>query len=101
MKICVLVEQNRRQEIEKILEPTGWDALFMPCDESAATMAVELNPEWFLIDEIMINIDSFEICKRIRELPSSSDMPILMLSAAKSKVDDLDVLRFGIDNMIP
>jgi anti-sigma regulatory factor (Ser/Thr protein kinase) len=101
MKICVLVEQNRRQEIEKILEPTGWDALFMPCDESAATMAVELNPECFLIDEIMINIDSFEICKRIRELPSSSDMPILMLSAAKSKVDDLDVLRFGIDNMIP
>ncbi len=101
MKICVLVEQNRKKEIEKILEPTGWDALFMPCDESATTMAVELNPDCLLIDEILINIDSFEMCKRIRELPASGDMPILMLSASKSKVDDLDVLRFGIDNMVP
>lgn len=101
MKICVLVEQNRKKEIEKTLGSIDWDLLFMPCDENAATMAVELNPDCLLIDEILINIDSFEICKRIRELPASDDMPIFMLSAARSKVDDLDVLRFGIDNMVP
>jgi len=101
MKICVLVEQNRKKEIENVLAPSGWDMLFLPCDESSISMTVELQPDCLLVDEILINIDSFEVCKRVRELPGSGDMLILMLSAARSKVDDLDVLRFGIDNIVP
>jgi len=33
MKICVLVEQNRKKEIENLLGPSGWDMLFLPCDK--------------------------------------------------------------------
>lgn len=101
MKICVLVEQKRKNVVEKILESTGWDIFFLPCNENAASMAIEFKPECLIIDEILINIDSFETCKKIRELPLSESLPIFMLSSDKSLIDDLDVLRFGIDNMIP
>lgn len=101
MKICVLVDPERKKDIEKLNKPIGWDIFLLPCNESVPSMVIEFKPDCLLIDEILKDIDSFEICKKIRELSTSDELPIFMLANKKSLIEDIDVLRFGIDNMIP
>ena len=101
MKLCVLVDQNRKKEIERIVEPTGWSLFFLPSDENASSMVLEFKPDCLLVDEELHNIDSFEICKKTRELTVNDNIPIFMLAGEKSIIEDVDVLRFGIDSMVP
>lgn len=101
MKICVLVDQSRKKDIEALMEPNGWNLFFLPSDESAASMAIEFKPECLIVDEILSGIDSFEICKKVRDVSSNDELPVFMIKGKSSLIEDVDVLRFGIDNVIP
>ena len=101
MKVCVLVDLIRKKEVENITQSTGWSLYFLPCEESACPMVLELKPDFLLVDEILHDIDSFEICKKIRELSSSDETPIFMIASEKSLIEDIDIIRFGIDSIVP
>jgi anti-sigma regulatory factor (Ser/Thr protein kinase) len=101
MKFCVLVDPHRKKDIEKLIQSIGWDLFFLPSDEKASSMAIEFKPDCLLVDENLKEFDSFEMCKKVRELSPSDELPIFMIASKKSMIEDIDVLRFGIDNMIP
>lgn len=101
MKICSLVSQERKKLFESFLSVPGWDVFYLPCHENVASMAVEFKPDCLLVDETVREVDSFEICKKVRDLSSSNDLPIIMVLSDNSTIEDVDVLRLGIDSVIP
>ena len=101
MKVCILVDPIRKKEIEFITQSTGWSLYFLPCEESASSMALEFRPDFILVDEIIHGIDSFETCKKIRELSSFDETPVFMLASENSLIEDIDIIRFGIDSIVP
>lgn len=101
MKFCVLVDSPRKKEIENLIQTIGWNIFFLPIDENVSSLAIEHKPDCLLIDEVLKESDSFEICKKIREQSTTDELPIFMLASNKSLIEDIDVLRFGIDNILP
>lgn len=99
MKICVLASEKLREILDSYLKELVWDVFYLPCNETSASLAVEFKPDCLLVDEWLQEFDGFELCKKIREL-DKEELPILMILRESSTVEDIDVLRFGIDSVV-
>lgn len=53
-----------------------------------------------LLDIMMPGIDGFEVCRRIRENVATKDLPVVMLTAKKSVVDQTKGAEVGADAYI-
>ncbi|MCD6302500.1 MAG: response regulator [Anaerolineae bacterium] len=53
-----------------------------------------------ILDVMLPDMDGFETCRRIRNTPSVSDVPILMLSARTQVVDKLSGFESGADDYV-
>lgn len=51
--------------------------------------AEQVKPDLIILDFMMPHMDGYEVCKRLRALPETADVPILMLSA-KAKAQDMN-----------
>lgn len=52
-------------------------------------------PELILLDVMMPGIDGFETCKRLKEDPTTRDIPIIFMTALADPVDKVKGLRLG------
>src|SRR6187397_2253728 len=78
-------EQNRALA-QATLEEEGYDIALAAGGEEALRSFSSNLPDCVLLDVRMPGMDGFEVCTRIRELPSGSDVPIVFLTAQR----DLD-----------
>ncbi len=46
--------------------------------------AVKTRPDLILLDILMPQVDGFEVCRRLRKIPETQNIPIIMLTAIKS-----------------
>ncbi len=46
--------------------------------------AVKTMPDLILLDILMPQVDGFEVCRRLRKIPETQNIPIIMLTAIKS-----------------
>lgn len=46
--------------------------------------AVKTRPDLILLDILMPQVDGFEVCRRLRKIPETQNIPIVMLTAIKS-----------------
>ncbi len=53
-----------------------------------------------LLDIMMPGIDGFEVCRRIRENPQTRELPVVMLTAKKSAVDQTRGIELGANAYI-
>ena len=57
-------------------------------------------PDLILLDIRMPEMDGFEVCRRLRELPGMAGLPVLFLSASDSAADRLQAFRSGGEDFI-
>lgn len=79
----VLIEdvESNRQVIQGLLENTGLSIHEFETGKDALRHAVKLNPDLFLVDIMLPDIDGFEVHSRIRSDNSFRTTPVILVSA--------------------
>ncbi len=84
-----------RYAIGRQLRQAGYEVLEARTGERALCMAGEKQPDLILLDVRLPDIDGFEVCRRIRETPRISGIPVIQMSA--SYLDTSSRVR-GLEN---
>jgi CheY-like chemotaxis protein len=70
-----------------MLQRQGYEIVAANNGNQALTLADSENPDLVLLDVMMPDMDGYEVTRRLRANPATSDIPIIMFTA-KSQVDD-------------
>ena len=68
--------------------------------EEALEIAPTFQPDVVLLDVMMPGMDGYEVCRRLRELPSFEDIKILMVTAKGALEDRVKGYEVGANDFI-
>ncbi|MBA3676908.1 MAG: phosphate regulon transcriptional regulator PhoB [Sphingosinicella sp.] len=68
--------------------------------EDAMLLAQEKAPDLVLLDWMIEGISGIEVCRRLRRLPATANVPIIMLTARGEEADRIRGLETGADDYI-
>ena len=73
----------------------------MSSGTEAVARAAEVAPDLVLLDALMPGMDGFETCRRLKAMPATASVPILMISAVLTCVENrISGLTSGADSYI-
>ncbi|MGE0179982.1 MAG: phosphate regulon transcriptional regulator PhoB [Sphingomonas sp.] len=81
----------RREEFEVEATSDGEDALLM---------ARETPPDLVILDWMIEGVSGIEVCRRLRRLPETANVPIIMLTARTEEADRIRGLETGADDYV-
>jgi len=81
----------RRDEFEVDSTPDGEDALLI---------ARESPPDLVILDWMIEGVSGIEVCRRLRRLPETANVPIIMLTARTEEADRVRGLETGADDYV-
>jgi two-component system phosphate regulon response regulator PhoB len=87
----LLVYSFEREEFEVRSTPDGEDAL---------VMARESAPDLVILDWMIEGISGIEVCRRLRRIPETANVPIIMLTARGEEADRIRGLETGADDYV-
>jgi two-component system alkaline phosphatase synthesis response regulator PhoP len=94
-RILVVDDEPHILELARMyLERDGFEVIGAGTGKEALA-GLTSNPDFVILDLMLPDIDGFELCKQIR---STSNVPILMLTARKDDVDKIVGLELGADD---
>ena len=67
--------------LRQILSEAGYDVVAARSGEEALASFEEERPNLVLLDVGMPGLSGFEVCRRIRALPGTKNLPVIFLSA--------------------
>jgi two-component system, OmpR family, phosphate regulon response regulator PhoB len=77
-----------------------FDVRQTPDGEEALIMAQERTPDIVLLDWMVENLSGIEVCRRLRRLPETANVPIIMLTARGEEEDRVRGLETGADDYV-
>ena len=66
--------------------------------EEAMLLAEESPPELILLDWMIPGVTGIEVCRRLRRLPATANLPIIMLTGRGEESDRIRALETGADD---
>lgn len=100
-RILIVEDEESLLKLESILLTSRGYQVRGVTDGVAALKEISENrPDLVLLDIMMPGIDGFEVCRRIKEDPSTKDIPVVMLTAKKSSMDQARGAQVGADAYI-
>jgi len=100
-KVLVIDDEENIIEFVKLgLRYEGFQVESASEGEQGITLAQRINPELIILDVMMPGIDGIEVCQRLRENPTTRDIPILMLTAKDAVQDRIFGLDAGADDYL-
>jgi signal transduction histidine kinase len=93
-------DPTARQVAQAILAQDTYAFRHASGGEAALALIVEKEPDLVLLDVMMPGIDGFEVCRRIRKMPTRAYLPIMMITALDSPKDLARGLDAGADDFI-
>ena len=97
-KILIVDDDNNIAELISLyLVKECYDTLIVNDGESALEKIPEFRPDLMLLDIMLPGIDGYEVCRRVR---TTSELPIIMLSAKGETFDKVLGLQLGADDYI-
>jgi two-component system alkaline phosphatase synthesis response regulator PhoP len=82
------------------LSKAGYLVLSAKDGESGLAAARKHAPDAIILDVMMPGLDGWEVCKRLRQDPSTSALPLLMLTAKADEGDRVLGLELGADDYV-
>lgn len=92
--------QANRTLLRAYLGRLGFDTVMAEDGMQAITQFSAAAPDIVLMDLMMPGVDGFEAIRRIREIPSSSWVPIIIVSAMDAEYDVVRGLEAGADDYL-
>jgi DNA-binding response OmpR family regulator len=74
----------------------GYDVDTAAHGEEAITRARDGQPDLILLDVMMPGLDGWEVCRRLKEDPATSQIPVVFLSARAQEEDRLRGESLGV-----
>lgn len=97
-KILIVEDEESLLKLESILLTSkGYEVRGVPNGMAALESLKEEQPDLILLDIMLPEIDGFEVCRRIKSEPSTKHIPIIMLTAKKSREDMARGEQVGAD----
>jgi DNA-binding response OmpR family regulator len=89
-----------RVSLEEALKMAGYEVDSAGNGAAALAICREHCPDLVLLDQMMPDIDGLEVCRRLREAPSTARVPIVFLTARTSEKDRVRGLAAGADDYV-
>lgn len=100
MIYCLEDERNIRELIVYTLQSSGFDAIgFSNSADFFAAVAKE-KPELALLDIMLPKENGLSVLKKLKDSASTSDIPVIMVTAKGSEFDKVTGLNLGADDYI-
>ena len=93
-------EGDIRDVIEYNLEREGYLTLAFDNGEAGLEAIRNESPDLVLLDLMLPGIDGLEICRQIKEDPTTRDIPIIMITAKTEESDVVLGLGVGADDYV-
>ena len=90
--------QNLRL-MDAVLSPHGFTVLTASSGEEALAMLGERLPDVVLLDVMMPGLDGYETCRRIRQEPTTSFVPVVMVTAS-GDAEKVRATEAGADDFV-
>ena len=87
-KILIVEDEESLLKLESILLTSkGYEVRGVTNGQAALDVLQEDPPDLVLLDIMLPEIDGFEVCRRIKNDDATSHIPVIMLTAKKSRDD--------------
>jgi len=97
-KILIVEDEESLLKLESILLTSkGYDVQGVPNGQAALDAIAENPPDLVLLDIMLPEMDGFEVCRRIKNDAATSHIPVIMLTAKKSREDMARGEKVGAD----
>ncbi len=101
LKVLVVDDEDNIIELIRLgLRYEGFQVEVASDGEQGITVAQRENPDLIILDVMMPGIDGLEVCRRLRDNPTTRDVPILMLTAKDEVGDRIMGLKTGADDYV-
>jgi len=78
----------------------GFQVVYVDSGQEALYKVKELLPDIMLLDIVMPEMDGFEICRQVRQLPECANMIVIMLTAKEEVEDKIKGIDIGANDYI-
>jgi adenylate cyclase len=98
----VLVVDDLPQNVrllDAVLSPRGFTVVGVNSGEAALTIMHESPPDIVLLDILMPGMDGYEVCRRIRQDPTTAFLPVVMITASGEQ-EKLRAIEAGADDFV-
>ncbi len=84
--------------VKFLLTEEGYEVATSSSAQAAFALLEKRQPDLFILDVMMPQMDGFEVCKRLRNI--NADAAILFLTARSEMSDKLSGLQIGADDYL-
>jgi len=91
-------EDGIRSLVRMTLQSNAYEILEASDGDEALMMALEHQPELVLLDASMPGLSGFEVCRALKERPSTSGITVIMLTALAQESDRAKGEAAGADD---
>ncbi len=93
-------EQDILQLVKLYLEKEGFRTTTAVNGAEALKKVKEDKPDLIVLDLMLPELDGLEVCKRLRSVPETAMLPIIMLTAKAEESDTIIGLELGADDYV-
>ena len=81
--------------LTSMLQKHGYSTRGVPNGEMALTVVQADPPDLILLDINMPNLDGYEVCRQLKQIPATQDIPVLFISALDETADKIRGFAVG------
>jgi DNA-binding response OmpR family regulator len=98
----LIAEDNRisARILQQSLAVRGYSVLVASDGEKALAHALDKTPDLVVSDVMMPGMDGYELCRRLRTNPPTSEVPIILLTARAGIEEERRGLEAGADDFL-
>lgn len=79
----------------------GYEVFTAKNGQEALQVVEDIQPDVILLDVMMPELDGYEVCSRLRRMPSTAHIPIMLLTALDSVEEKIKGFDAGADDHLP
>ncbi|MCC8408840.1 response regulator [Mucilaginibacter sp. UR6-1] len=100
MRRILAVDDNRDilEIIELILEDCGYEVETLTNGHNLFEKIKEINPDLILLDIMLGDLDGRELCEQVKNLPETSNIPVVLISASHNMAESIAQHKKGAPN---
>ncbi|MBV8685321.1 MAG: phosphate regulon transcriptional regulator PhoB [Alphaproteobacteria bacterium] len=81
-------------------EKEGYEVVHTPSGEEALLLAMDAVPDVVILDWMLEELAGIEVCRRLRRIADTANVPIIMLTARGEEADRVRGLETGADDYV-
>jgi two-component system chemotaxis sensor kinase CheA len=86
-----------REDLYRLLSGAGYNVFGARDGAEALSICTQRRIDLISTDVMMPEVDGYELCRRLRQLPDYQDVPIIMLTSRDQEIDRIRGFDAGVD----